>query len=141
MFSKFLLKNPFVTTLRRSISWFIILILFTFLFLQVVFIEFLILFNLLRSGAIIEGIGAIINNLDIRIFQVLMVDRLVGIEEHQGGLIALQEVALGEIEDASTVDKYKESDLLVDLRLFDPCKELSVSGDRIDLILDVLALE
>jgi hypothetical protein len=139
--SEFLLENPLVAALGRSISWFLILILVAFLLLQIVLVEFLKLFNLFRGGTIIESIGAVINNLDVRILQVLVVDGLVGIEEHQGGLVALQEIALGEIKDASTVNEYKEPDLVVNLGFFDPCKELSVSRYRIDLILDILALE
>lgn len=70
-----------------------------------------------------------------------MVDGFVGIEEHEGGLVALQEVALGEIQYPSTVDEDKEPNLVIDLGLFNSGEELSVSGDGVDLILDILALE
>lgn len=70
-----------------------------------------------------------------------MVDGLVGIEEHEGGLVALQEVALGEIQYPSTVDEDEEPNLVVDLGLINSGEELGVSGYGVDLILDVLALE
>lgn len=48
---------------------------------------------------------------------------------------------MGEIEYPSTVDENEESDLVIGLGLFYSGEKLSVSGDRVDLILDILALE
>lgn len=48
---------------------------------------------------------------------------------------------MGEIEYASTIDKNKEPNLVIDFGLFNFGEELSVSSDRIDLILDILAFE
>jgi len=70
-----------------------------------------------------------------------MVDRFIDVKEEQGGVISLQKFALAEIEDATTVDKEKESDLLVHLGFLNAGKQLCVPGDRVDLILYIFAFE
>ena len=70
-----------------------------------------------------------------------MIDGLIDIEEEDMRIVALHDIRLGEIYDASAVDKQKQFDLLVYLWLFDAREELSVPCDWVHLILYVLTLE
>lgn len=70
-----------------------------------------------------------------------MVDRFVDIEEKDLSIVALHNIWLGEVYDASAVYEQEEFYLLVDSWLFNAWEELGVASDWIDLILYVLALE
>lgn len=70
-----------------------------------------------------------------------MVDRLVDIEQEDICVVTLEDVGLGEVNNASAVDEEEELDLVIHAWLFDFGKELSVSGNWIHLVLDIFALE
>ena len=70
-----------------------------------------------------------------------MVDGFVNIEEKDLGFLVLLKEILSQIDQASAVDEHEHFDFLEWFWLFNAALELSVGGDRVDLILNVLALE
>jgi hypothetical protein len=74
-------------------------------------------------------------------FEVLVVDGFVDVEEEDVCVAALEDVGLGEVDDASAVDEEEELDLVVHSRLLDPGEQLGVPGHWVHLVLDVLAFE
>ena len=70
-----------------------------------------------------------------------MVNRLVNVKEEDLGLLLLHEPEEGEVDKASTVDEHEHLDPVVGLGLLNAVLQLSVGGDRVDLVLNVLAHE
>jgi hypothetical protein len=70
-----------------------------------------------------------------------VVDGLVDVEKEESGVIALQEITLGEVEDAAAVDEREQLHPVVHLRFLNAGEQLRVARHRVHFVLDVFALE